>query len=123
MFVMISGRAEVRVNITDQPQTVWELQRGDVFGVTSLIRPQERVSDVIALEDVEVLALDERFRTRIWRYPRIAARIFFNISDMLLDRLQDRLQQTHESQPGRDLSAAEGNEQSVTSPASSTQTG
>jgi hydrophobe/amphiphile efflux-3 (HAE3) family protein len=123
MFVMLSGRVEVRVNTTDRPHRVWELQRGDVFGVTSLIRPQERVSDVVALEDVEVLALDERFRTRIWRYPRIAARIFFNISDMLLDLLQDRLQQTYEGQQGRALPRAEESEQSVTSPASSTRTG
>jgi CRP-like cAMP-binding protein len=75
--VMISGRAEVRVDSAGQPRTVWELQRGDLFGVTSLIRSEERVSDVIALEDVEVLAMDERFRRRIWRYPRIAARVFF----------------------------------------------
>jgi len=68
------------------------MKRGDVFGVTSLIRSQERVSDVIALEDVEVLAMDARFRTRIWRYPRIAARVFFNISSFLLDMLQEELQ-------------------------------
>jgi CRP-like cAMP-binding protein len=68
------------------------MRRGDVFGVTSLIPTQERISDVIALEDVEVLAMDERFRTRIWRYPRIAARIFFNLSRVLLDLLQDELQ-------------------------------
>jgi hypothetical protein len=38
--------------------------------------------------------MDERFRTRVWRYPRIAARIFFNLSTALLDRLQDSLQRT-----------------------------
>jgi CRP-like cAMP-binding protein len=92
MFVMISGTAEVRVNSDGQNRPAWELRRGDVFGVTSLIRSEERVSDVIALEDVEVLAMDERFRTRVWRYPRTAARIFFNISAMLLDRLQDEMQ-------------------------------
>jgi uncharacterized protein len=105
MFVMISGRAEVQVNSADQPQSLWELQRGDVFGVTSLIRSEERGSemfaDVIALEDVEVLAMDERFRTRVWRYPRIAARIFFNISTALLDRLQDAMQRTPGSQKDR----------------------
>jgi CRP-like cAMP-binding protein len=94
MFVMISGRAEVRVNSAGQTRRVWELQRGDVFGVTSLMQSQERVSDVIATEDVEVLAMDERFLSRVWRYPRIAARIFFNISKMLLDRLQDEIQRT-----------------------------
>jgi hypothetical protein len=92
MFVVLSGRAEVRVGSAGQTRVVREMRRGDVFGVTSLIRSQERVSDVIALEDVEVLAMDERFRTRIWRYPRIAARVFFNISSFLLDMLQEELQ-------------------------------
>jgi hypothetical protein len=92
MFVVLSGRAEVRVNSGGQQRSVTEMQRGDVFGVTSLLRGQERVSDVIALEDVEVLAMDERFRSRIWRYPRIAARLFFNLSGFLLDLLQDQLQ-------------------------------
>jgi hypothetical protein len=92
MFVILSGRAEVRVNSAGQTRSVWEMKRGDVFGVTSLIRSQERVSDVIAFEDVEVLAMDERFRTRIWRYPHIASRVFFNLSAFLLDLLQEELQ-------------------------------
>jgi CRP-like cAMP-binding protein len=92
MFVIITGRAEVRVNSGGQTRSVWELQRGDVFGVTSLVGTQERVSDVIALEDVEVLAMDDRFMRRIWRYPRIAARIFFNTSSVLMGLLQDELQ-------------------------------
>ena len=48
-----------------QPRSVWELHRGDLFGVTSLVRSEERISDVVALEDVEVLAMDERFRRRM----------------------------------------------------------
>jgi len=92
MFVVLSGRAEVQVNSAGQTRAVREMKRGDVFGVTSLIRSQERISDVIALEDVEVLAMNERFRARIWRYPRIAARIFFNLSRVLLNLLQEELQ-------------------------------
>jgi CRP-like cAMP-binding protein len=96
MFVVISGRAEVRVNTGGQTRTLWVMQRGDVFGITSLIRSEERLSEVVALEDVEVLAMDERFRTRVWRYPRIAARIFFNLSTTLLGLLQDTIQQAPE---------------------------
>jgi uncharacterized protein len=95
MFVLINGRAALRVNTAGHPRTLWELQRGDVFGVNALMRRsnEERLSEVIALEDVEVLAMDERFRTRVWRYPRIAARIFFNLSTTLFDRLQATMQQ------------------------------
>jgi hypothetical protein len=92
MFVILNGRAEVRMNSGGQTRPLWEFKRGDVIGVTSLIRGQERVTDVIALDDVEVLAMDERFLKRIWRYPRIAARIFYNISGFLMDRLQDEIQ-------------------------------
>ncbi len=51
MFVMISGHAEARVNTAGQSRTLWELRRGDVFGVTSLMRNgnDERVSEVVAL--------------------------------------------------------------------------
>ena len=103
MFVVISGRAEVRVNGTGQSQALWEVQRGDVFGVTSLMRSEERLTEVIALEDVEVLAMDEHFRARVWRYPRIAARIFFNLSTMLLNRLQYTIQHTPEKTRGEQL--------------------
>lgn len=101
MFVIISGRAEVRVDTGSQPRSLWVMQRGDVFGVTGFIRSEERISEVVALEDVEVLAMDERFRTRVWRYPRIAARIFFNLSTTLLGLLQDTIQPTAKNQTDR----------------------
>jgi len=54
-----------------------------------LLRHHERTADVIATEDVEVLAVNEHFLTRIrHRYPRIASGIFFNISRILCDRLE-----------------------------------
>lgn len=101
MFVIISGRAEVRVDTGGHHRALWVMQRGDVFGVTGFIRSEERISEVVALEDVEVLAMDERFRTRVWRYPRIAARIFFNLSTTLLGLLQDTIQPTAQNQNDR----------------------
>jgi CRP-like cAMP-binding protein len=54
-----------------------------------LIRHHERMADVIATEDVEVLAVNEQFLNRLKRrYPRIATEIFFNLSKMLSDRLE-----------------------------------
>lgn len=105
MFVMISGRAEVRVATAGQPRILWVMQRGDVFGVTSLIGSEERLSEVVALEDVEVLAMDERFRTRVWRYPRTAARIFFNLSTTLVGLLQDSIQRASKDRTERPLSS------------------
>ena len=51
------------------------------------------MADVVATEDVEVLAVNERFLNRIKRrYPRIATEIFLNISKILSDRLEQAQQ-------------------------------
>jgi uncharacterized protein len=89
MYVVITGAAKVVLNSADHPQVLNKLGRGDVFGEMGLLRHHERIADVIATEDVEVLAVNERFLTRIKRrYPRIASGIFFNISRILCDRLE-----------------------------------
>jgi CRP-like cAMP-binding protein len=68
---------------------VVELRRGDVFGEMALVRHIERSADVIAVTEVEVLTVNERFLNRIQRrYPRIASRVFLNLAGILSDRLQ-----------------------------------
>jgi hypothetical protein len=89
MFVIIGGKAEVRVNVNGQSRVVRELSRGDVFGEMGLIRHHVRTADVFAAEDVEVLVVNERFLTRMQRrYPRIGAKIFLNVAKILSDRLE-----------------------------------
>ena len=89
MFVLIGGKADVRVNANGHSRFIRELTRGDVFGEMGLIRHHERSTDVIATEDVEVLAVNERFLTLMQRrYPRIGAKIFLNIAKILSDRLE-----------------------------------
>ena len=89
MFVIINGSGEVWVGEGAERRKVAALRRGDVFGEMALVRHYERSADVIANEEVEVLAVDERFLQRIQRrYPRIAARVFLNLTRILSDRLQ-----------------------------------
>ncbi|HLW69728.1 MAG TPA: MMPL family transporter [Candidatus Binataceae bacterium] len=89
MFVLIGGRAEVRVNANGQSRVVRQVNRGDVFGEMGLLRHQERTADIVATEDVEVLVVNERFLGRMQkRYPRIGAKIFLNIAKTLSDRLE-----------------------------------
>lgn len=89
MFVIIGGKAEVRVNVNGQSRVVRELSRGDVFGEMGLIRHHVRTADVVAAEEVEVLVVNERFLTRMQRrYPRIGAKIFLNVAKILSDRLE-----------------------------------
>ncbi|HEY5611256.1 MAG TPA: cyclic nucleotide-binding domain-containing protein, partial [Thermoanaerobaculia bacterium] len=93
MYVIIDGRAEVRVDSGGQSRRVRELGRGDVFGEMGLIRRHRRSADVIAAGDVEVMAMDRRFLSRVQRrYPRIASKIFLNIARILSDRLQQETQ-------------------------------
>jgi CRP-like cAMP-binding protein len=89
MYVMINGSADVFLPSASGVRKVNVLGRGDVFGEMGLIRRHERTADVVATADVEVLAVNERFLTRIKRrYPRTATELFFNLSKMLGDRLE-----------------------------------
>jgi hypothetical protein len=89
MYVIVNGTTEVWVGNGAERKRVAELHRGEVFGEMALVRQYERSADVIAKENVEVLAVDERFLQRIQRrYPRIAARVFLNLTRILSDRLQ-----------------------------------
>jgi CRP-like cAMP-binding protein len=81
------------MHTSDQSRKLGSLERGDVFGEMGLIRHHERMADVVATEDVEVLAVNERFLERLkHRYPRIATEIFSNISKILSDRLEQAQQ-------------------------------
>jgi CRP-like cAMP-binding protein len=89
MYVLINGEADVFIPAANGTRKVNTLGRGDVFGEMGLIRHHERTADVIATKDVEVLAVNERFLTRVKRrYPRIAMELFFNLSKILSDRLE-----------------------------------
>lgn len=87
MFVIINGRADVVVHGPDGRQhLVHQLKRGDVFGEMGLVRRTQRTADIVAVEDLELLAVDQRFLERLQRrYPRIAATVFLNLTRILSD--------------------------------------
>jgi hydrophobe/amphiphile efflux-3 (HAE3) family protein len=90
MYVIINGRADVIVNGPDgRRRLVRRLERGDVFGEMGLVRRQQRTADIVAVDDLELLAVDQRFLERLQRrYPRIAATVFLNLTRVLSDRLE-----------------------------------
>ena len=89
MYVVINGTADVLMHSSEQFRKLGSVVRGDVFGEMGLLRHHERMADVVATQDIEVLAVNERFLERLKRrYPRIATEIFFNISKILSDRLE-----------------------------------
>src|SRR5881628_136009 len=89
MYVIIEGMTEVLAGDGSGRQRINQLRRGDVFGEMGLVRRAERTADVVAAGAVDVLALDERFLRRIQnRYPRIASKVFLNLTRILSDHLQ-----------------------------------
>jgi CRP-like cAMP-binding protein len=90
MYVIINGRADVVVIGSDgQRRLVQRLDRGDVFGEMGLVRRQQRTADIVAVDDLELLAVDQRFLERLQRrYPSIAATVFLNLTRILSDKLE-----------------------------------
>ena len=90
MYVIINGRADVIVHGPDgRRRLVHQLERGDVFGEMGLVRRQPRSADIVAVEDMELLAVDQRFLERLQRrYPRIAATVFLNLTRILSDYVE-----------------------------------
>jgi uncharacterized protein len=87
LYVLLNGRAEVRVEQGGAPLNV--VRRGDVIGEMGLVREAPRSADVVAVETTEYLVLDGGFIDRLRRqYPRIAATVFLNLSRILSDRLE-----------------------------------
>ena len=62
--------------------------RGDVFGEMAYLSEAPRTADVIALSEGEVLVLNQQTMQRaIAEMPAVAARVLFNLSLILSDRL------------------------------------
>ena len=89
MYVILQGTAEVWAGVGGERRKIAEQRRGEVFGEMGLVRHHERSADVVAQGEVEVLAVDSGFLERIQRrYPRIASKVFLNLTRILSDRLQ-----------------------------------
>ncbi len=92
LYLLLAGRAEVRL---DDGQMIRIVERGDEVGEMGCVRPRKRSADVLVVETVRYLAFDLPCLQRLrHQHPRIAAKLFRNISRILCDRLEqatDRL--------------------------------
>jgi len=94
MYVIIRGAVDVFAGSGGERRWLARHDQGQVFGEMGLIRHQERSADVVAAERVEVFAVNERFLERIqYRYPRIASKVFLNLTRIVSDRLQRMTEQ------------------------------
>jgi len=90
MYLLLEGKAEVvtRDEKTGKDITLTQLNPGDIFGEIALVEPGPRSADVRTLEAVRYLEIDWNGLRRIQRiYPRIASRLFLNLSRVLGIRL------------------------------------
>jgi predicted RND superfamily exporter protein len=87
LYVLLDGRVDVRGK--DGARVLRTLGRGDVIGEMGLVRARPRSADVLVAQDTEYLVLDGGFLDRLQRrYPRIAAKVFLNLTRILSDRLE-----------------------------------
>jgi predicted RND superfamily exporter protein len=92
LYVLLSGHAEVR-HSPGEP-VIRTVGRGDVIGEMALVRDRPRSADVVVAQPTEYLVLDRGFLDRLQRrHPRIAAKVFLNLSRILSDRLEDTTDQ------------------------------
>lgn len=88
MFVVLSGLVEIWKNDGARPRSLAQLGEGEIFGEMALTRHQPRSASATCLKHTQVLVLRWEDVQRIQRlYPRIAAKLFLNLSNVLGDRL------------------------------------
>ncbi len=86
MYLLLEGE----VSIIRQGQLVTHMSVGDVFGEIGFVRETLRTADVRADTPVQVLRFDfERIRKDLRYFPNIVAKLNFNISRILGERLAE----------------------------------
>lgn len=86
MFVLLSGAAEARAG----GRRLAAFKAGALFGEVAFISALPRSADIVATEDAEVLVLTQDVLGQVMRaQPALAARVLFNLSLILCQRLRD----------------------------------
>jgi CRP-like cAMP-binding protein len=87
VYVVIEGVLQANVEQDGRTIELRRLVRGDVLGEVGLVRG-ERSANVDCITPARLLCLEERGLTRLQRrYPRIALKLYRNLSEILAGRL------------------------------------
>lgn len=88
MFLLLSGQARVTLLHGDGDTHLATLGEGDVIGEVGFVREQQRMAQVVAESDGEMLVFNAELVARNMRlYPHIAAKLNLNIARILGERL------------------------------------
>lgn len=92
MYMILEGDARVVRHDNGDSRVLAELKPGQIFGEVGYIREIERTADVVAITPVVALNFDyERMQRDLKYFPNIVAKLNFNISSILGERLADVL--------------------------------
>lgn len=101
MFVILSGSVDVRGRIDNKDCSVAKFGKGDIFGEMGFLDHTKRSADVVAEADMEILVLTQTFLRKSMRMiPETAAKILFNLSVILCERLRTNTTNLMESLTG-----------------------
>ncbi len=96
MYLILSGKAEVVHDDGKESLKLAELLPGQTFGEIGYIRKALRTANVVAVEDVTALRFNyERMQKDLKYFPNIVAKLNFNISYILGERLADMVEKSH----------------------------
>jgi len=93
MYLIIKGEMDVVHHQDEEDHILARLKAGDVFGEIAFVREIKRTADVVVNNDVTVLKFDfERLKHDLHYFPGIVAKLNFNISYILGERLAEQIQ-------------------------------
>ena len=93
MYLILDGQAEVIRRDDGEARTLATLNPGAVFGEIGYIREAERTADVRATTPISALRFDyEKMQNDLKFFPNIVAKLNFNISYILGERLADMVE-------------------------------
>jgi len=93
MYMILEGEARVERRDGEAVRELAVLEPGEIFGEVGYIREIERTADVVAVTPVAALNFEyERMQRDLRFFPNIVAKLNFNISGILGERLADVLQ-------------------------------
>lgn len=89
LYLILDGVAEARASRMQKSLVLATFGKGDVFGEMALVSSRRRSADIIALTPLEVAYFDDDSLKRlIQRQPAIAAKVLYNLSRILAERLE-----------------------------------
>ena len=95
MYLILSGSADVVRRDGEKERLLATLQPGAVFGEIGYIRETKRTADVRARSNVAALRFDyEKMQKDLKFFPNIVAKLNFNISYILGERLADMVERS-----------------------------